>query len=865
MDTKLTTKTLTDFTEEAIKKYIKETVEERAIPDFKDGLKPVQRRILWDMYKQGLFHNLAHRKAAKVVGDVIARFHCHGDCLDGNTRIYCLDGNSYRIKDLLGKEIEVLAYDQETKQIVPALAKNFRSIEKDNLYTLKLSNGGEIKCSGNHPILMEDGSYKKAEDLKSGDFLYSGFLRDTLRPDIWIEGCCYLIQGIQKKFLTEDSSTVIHHIDHNPRNNTRANLQILTRSEHAFLHKDYLKGLANGRKAMFTGNSALREYIKQKNRTLRKNYNKIQTLDKALRYRDWLQEHNIKITLDSYAQHRDVKICKRYNVPYFSTLSKFGINTIEDFIKADINDYKIKYEKVDQKETNKPNKEKITLNSTNSRISKTLIIIRKLFEQGKELNRINYSQMKSYYLQTKGKGRSGFSNRCIPSYDFIEEIGITEILQNTSRRFTQIISIEKQEGNFQLYDFTVDKYHNMAILNSDAGISFVHNSSVFQAMVNMAQPNKKYYFIHGQGNWGSWSGDPAAAMRYVECKLSELADDCLLNKDYLKVVPYVDNFDGTEKEPIYLPARLPFALMSNLAGIATAVRTCLPCLEIESLVDCCIYYLKNKDLPTTEISKLKFDDIYGGKCVSTQEEIIKLFTDGIASLTFEPTYNVYKDKIELIGIPDGFDFDKVAEKLEELPEVKSVKDESTKDIKIGIYLTKSYNKDSLEKILSKTRVKFNYSINILNRQIQGEDIQANYKETSVLAVIKNWCKYRVKLEKDYLRNLIKEKQADIDYQSLLYKASTNLKVIFKALQEQDSKAILMDKLKITDKEADIILDLPIRRLSKLSEEKTKNLLDNLKKDLECLNSKLNNVVNEVVKDLQGLKRKYGNGAKNQRS
>ena len=308
------------------------------------------------------------------------------------------------------------------------------------------------------------------------------------------------------------------------------------------------------------------------------------------------------------------------------------------------------------------------------------------------------------------------------------------------------------------------------------------DQGTYTAMVNMAQPNKKYYFIHGQGNWGSWSGDPAAAMRYTECKLSELADDCLLNKDYLKVVPYVDNFDGTEKEPIYLPARLPFALMSNLSGIATAVRTCLPCLEIGSLVDCCIYYLKNKDLPTTEISKLKFDDIYGGKCVSTQEEIMKLFTDGIASLTFEPAYNVYKDKIELIGIPDGFDFDKVAEKLEELPEVKSVKDESTKDIKIGIYLAKSYNKDSLEKILSKTRVKFNYSINILNRQIQGEDLQANYKETSVLAVIKNWCKYRVRLEKDYLGNLIKEKQADIDYQSLLYKASTNLKVIFKALQ-----------------------------------------------------------------------------------
>ena len=388
------------------------------------------------------------------------------------------------------------------------------------------------------------------------------------------------------------------------------------------------------------------------------------------------------------------------------------------------------------------------------------------------------------------------------------------------------------------------------------------DSSVFQAMVNMAQPNKKYYFIHGQGNWGSWSGDPAAAMRYVECKLSELADDCLLNKDYLKVVPYVDNFDGTEKEPIYLPARLPFVLMGNVTGIATAVKTSLPCFELGSLIDVCIYYLKKKDIPLEEISKLKFIDIYGGKCISSQEDIDKLLLDGAASLTFEPTYNVYKDKIEIIGIPDGFDLDKVTEKLEELPEIKAVRDESTKSIKIGIYLTKSYTKDSLEKILSKTRIKFNYNINILNRQLQGENIQANYKETSVLAVIKNWCKYRIKLEKDYLNNLIKEKQEEINYQSLLYKASTNLKIIFKSLQEQKSKEYLMEKLKITTDEANIILDLPLKRLSKLNEEKTKNLLDNLQKELEQLNNRLNNSVNEVIKDLQFLKRKYANGTEN---
>ena len=123
----------------------------------------------------------------------------------------------------------------------------------------------------------------------------------------------------------------------------------------------------------------------------------------------------------------------------------------------------------------------------------------------------------------------------------------------------------------------------------------------------------------------------------------------------------------------------------------------------------------------------------------------------------------------------------------------------------------------------------------------------------------NWCKFRVKLEKDHLSYLISELNKDISYQQLLLKAAENVKEIFKALQEQDTKDIIMDKLKINSDQAEIILNLPIKRLSRLDLEKTKITLDNFYKQLDNLNKKLNNVVKVVIEDLDFLKGKFSNG------
>lgn len=390
----------------------------------------------------------------------------------------------------------------------------------------------------------------------------------------------------------------------------------------------------------------------------------------------------------------------------------------------------------------------------------------------------------------------------------------------------------------------IGKYH----AHSDTGI--------YQAMVNLAQPSKRYFLVEGQGNWGSYSNDGAAASRYTEAKLSKYAEEFLLHKDYLKVVPYVENFDGSEVEPLFLPSRVPVSLMLNIQGIAAAARTGLPSFTLDSLIDACIYYIKNDDLPYEEC-KLEFTSIYGGKVISTKEEIKDLIMNGSGSITFESEYNVFHDRIEIYGVPDNFNMEKVISELNELQEVKSVRDEGSEKIKIVIYLNcKSNDLKALEKILKKTQTKALYSINVLNRTLEEDKILTNYKETSVIKVLINWCKFRISLEKKYLNFLISELEKNISYQKLLLLASKNLQVIFSALQKKDTLEEIIEKLKINKEQANIILNLPVKRLSKLSEEETEKTLDNLKKEVELLNCKLINIKDTIIKDLLTIKGRF---------
>ena len=178
----------------------------RYIPDIRDGLKPVQRRVLYAMFKDvGCVSEGTKRKSANTVGQVIAKYHGHGDCLDGNTLVLALDKNKKAciatIKDLYDdgiKEFDSWGIDNTNKDDIYTKLVHVHDLRigqyTDKIYHIELSNGCEIKCTSNHPIMMYDGSYIKAEDVTKGMKLLGRiyhFLNeaniDIFVDNIWIE------------------------------------------------------------------------------------------------------------------------------------------------------------------------------------------------------------------------------------------------------------------------------------------------------------------------------------------------------------------------------------------------------------------------------------------------------------------------------------------------------------------------------------------------------------------------------------------------------------------------------------------------------------------------------------------------------
>nr|DAE08541.1 MAG TPA: DNA topoisomerase 2 alpha [Myoviridae sp. ctwwN25] len=170
-------------------RYALYTTYKRVLSDMRDGLKPVQRRILWTMFHdtKAVTHTV---KSAAVVGDVMKLYHPHGNCLGGLTQVYTVDGNITDIESVYKsgvKELEIKAFDPVSRKVVTAKATHFRiGTYADKIYKITATNGFSIQCTANHPILMNYFQWKNAEDVTGTDYFVqyniNGF-RSTLKVD----------------------------------------------------------------------------------------------------------------------------------------------------------------------------------------------------------------------------------------------------------------------------------------------------------------------------------------------------------------------------------------------------------------------------------------------------------------------------------------------------------------------------------------------------------------------------------------------------------------------------------------------------------------------------------------------------------
>ena len=317
--------------------YAIETNRRRSVPEYKDGLKLVHRRILATMAFDETKSIRDLVKSAKIVGSTMGKLHVHGDCFHYDTLVYSTDGNVYRIGDLYTNQVqnlEILAIDPNTMKPVATVAHSFRIGQYANkIYNVQLSNGYTIRVTGNHPFMLANGQYVKAENLLNGMRLKS--VRYTLhsgRPSIDSK----LIQSIvyESYYGELEPGYEKHHKDFNPLNNTICNLQKLTTEEHRKMHiATGLIGLENGRNSMNTPGTLAYEVNRRKNSLLMKLYTKDQSFRRFKYYINQLVEKGLEISIENYESLRGTV----YNLPIIDNLLiKYSLNSFEDLLNYEL-------------------------------------------------------------------------------------------------------------------------------------------------------------------------------------------------------------------------------------------------------------------------------------------------------------------------------------------------------------------------------------------------------------------------------------------------------------------------------------------------------------------------------------------------
>lgn len=372
----------------------------------------------------------------------------------------------------------------------------------------------------------------------------------------------------------------------------------------------------------------------------------------------------------------------------------------------------------------------------------------------------------------------------------------------------------------------------------------------YDAMAHMAQDfNMRYPLVFGQGNFGSVDGDPAAAMRYTEAKLSVFGEQMLndLNKDIVKFIP---NYDNTLEEPTVLATFFPNLLANGSNGIAVGMATSIPPHHAGSLYEALDFILQNalvnKETNIEDIIRIiKAPDFPTGGIITNPSEISKAYREGRGRVVIKSKYHIEEVKGRKTIVVDEIPFKVNKANLvlsienlrkSSLSDIKEVRDESgKKGMRICIELKKDVNPQWLiNKLFKSTQLQDTFSINITALH-NSEPKVFNIKEcleyflAHVMQVIIN--RTKSKLNKSTKRVHILEG---------LVKCLSRISEVIELIQSCDKNDSIIDSLiresELSEEQAKYISDMKLRSLSKASSEEVNNELSKLTSDIEYLSS-----------------------------
>ncbi|MCX7759401.1 MAG: hypothetical protein N2169_07350, partial [bacterium] len=397
------------------------------------------------------------------------------------------------------------------------------------------------------------------------------------------------------------------------------------------------------------------------------------------------------------------------------------------------------------------------------------------------------------------------------------------------------------------------------------------DSSVYEALVRMAQEfTLTYPLVWGQGNFGSIDGDPAAAYRYTEARLTEIGTMMLKDID-LNTVDFRSNFDDSTTEPIVLPSAFPNLLVNGSTGIAVGMVTNIPPHNLNEIEDSCILLLEKPQANIKEIIEIiKGPDFPTGGIVYTSKIIKSIYQTGKGILKIEGKYKIEniqkKEYLVIYEIPYSINKSKLVKEIAEaikekkIPEVIDVIDQSNnKEIKILLELKQPYNEKNIVNYLknfTSFRSTFYCSFIAVDGHIP--------KQYSITDLIKKYIDHRKEVNIRKAKDLLEKNSQKAFLLKALIKATQNIDKLIKIIRTSpDYKTALLNlmaHLQINHKQAEHILNLQLHRLTKLETNKLmqdyNQTIQKIKELSETLDNE--NKLKEIIKqELIEIKNKYG--------
>ena len=373
------------------------------------------------------------------------------------------------------------------------------------------------------------------------------------------------------------------------------------------------------------------------------------------------------------------------------------------------------------------------------------------------------------------------------------------------------------------------------------------DSAAYEAMVLMAQDfSYRYPLIDGQGNWGS-PDDPKsfAAMRYTESRLTPYAE-VLLSELGQGTVDWQPNFDGTLEEPTVLPAQVPNLLLNGTTGIAVGMATDIPPHNLNEVVSATIHLLESPKATVADLCKhIQGPDFpTEAEIITPEEELHALYETGRGALRVRAAYQIEDGAVVIHALPYQVSGAKVLEQIaaqmqaRKLPMVSDLRDESDHEHPTRLVLVPRSNRIDLDDVMSHlfatTDLERTYRVNL---NVIGIDGRPAVK--SLVTILKEWLAFRKATVKRRLEYRLERVERRIHILEGYLVAFLNIDEVIRIIREEDEpKAVLMKTFKISDVQAEAILDLKLRNLAKLEEMKIRGEQDELAEERDSLKKTL---------------------------